>query len=106
MTRGEGSQTKVHHKGKLDDYVVFIDDVTAYKKWLTDKSIRDQQEIIASTLWPYVMRKGVSCRDTCGGTACLATCVLGGRLNRAAARGRALRSRLTRDVQARGARPV
>lgn len=39
MTRGEGSQTKVHHKGKLDDYVVFIDDVTAYKKWLTDKSI-------------------------------------------------------------------
>lgn len=39
MTRGEGFQTKVHHKGKLDDYVVFIDDVTIYEKWFSDKSI-------------------------------------------------------------------
>ncbi|KAH8652819.1 ribosome maturation protein [Ilyonectria robusta] len=39
MTRGEGSQSKVHHKGKLDDYIVFVDDVETYKKWQNDKSI-------------------------------------------------------------------
>lgn len=39
MTRGEGSQSKVHHKGKHDDYIVFVDDVETYNKWLNDKSI-------------------------------------------------------------------
>ncbi|ODA76572.1 hypothetical protein RJ55_07842 [Drechmeria coniospora] len=39
MTRGEGTQTKVHYKGKNDDFLVFIDDSEAYKKWKNDKSI-------------------------------------------------------------------
>ncbi|KAH7308387.1 ribosome maturation protein [Stachybotrys elegans] len=39
MTRGEGSQTKVHYKGKRDDYLVFVDDIETYKKWLTNKTI-------------------------------------------------------------------
>lgn len=39
MTRGGGSQSKVHLKGKLDDYVVFVDDIEAYKEWLNDKSV-------------------------------------------------------------------
>jgi hypothetical protein len=39
MTRGEGSLSKVHYKGKFDDYIVFVGDVDAYQKWLNDKSI-------------------------------------------------------------------
>lgn len=38
MTRGEASQAKVHYKGKHDDFLVFVDDVNTYKKWLNDKS--------------------------------------------------------------------
>ncbi|EFY98001.1 SDO1-like protein C21C3.19 [Metarhizium anisopliae] len=39
MTRGEGSQSKVHYKGKLDDYIIFVDDVGTYKKWMNHNSI-------------------------------------------------------------------
>lgn len=39
MARGETIQTKVHFKGKEDDYVVFVDDVDTYKKWQSDKSV-------------------------------------------------------------------
>ncbi|KAI2635918.1 ribosome maturation protein, partial [Xylaria nigripes] len=39
MTRGEATQTKVHYKGRDDDYIVFVDDNETYKKWLNDKSI-------------------------------------------------------------------
>ncbi|PON29331.1 shwachman-Bodian-Diamond syndrome protein [Trichoderma gamsii] len=39
MTRGEATQVKVHFKGKQDDFIVFVDDVETYKKWLSDKSI-------------------------------------------------------------------
>ncbi|CAG9949466.1 hypothetical protein V2G26_007307 [Clonostachys chloroleuca] len=39
MTRGERSLSKVHYKGKFDDYIVFVGDVQAYKKWLDNKSI-------------------------------------------------------------------
>ncbi|CEJ81665.1 hypothetical protein VHEMI01783 [[Torrubiella] hemipterigena] len=39
MTRGEAVQTKVHYKGKNEDYVVFVDDADTYKKWQSDKSI-------------------------------------------------------------------
>lgn len=39
MTRGEGSLSKVHCKGKFDDYIVFVSDVEAYKTWLNDKSV-------------------------------------------------------------------
>ncbi|KAM0252560.1 hypothetical protein ACHAQJ_007643 [Trichoderma viride] len=39
MTRGESTQLKVHFKGKQEDFIVFVDDVDAYKKWQADKSI-------------------------------------------------------------------
>lgn len=39
MTRGEVSLSKVHYKGKFDDYILFVSDVEAYKKWLNDKSV-------------------------------------------------------------------
>jgi len=38
MTRGEGSLSKIHLKGKDDDFIVFVDDVEDYNKWLNDKS--------------------------------------------------------------------
>lgn len=34
MTRGESVQSKVHYKGANDDFLVFIDDVEQYSKWL------------------------------------------------------------------------
>ncbi|KAG6039889.1 hypothetical protein E4U41_001847 [Claviceps citrina] len=34
MTRGETTQTKVHFQGRNDDFLVFVDDVDEYKKWL------------------------------------------------------------------------
>lgn len=39
MTRGESTQSKVHYKGKQEDFLVFVDDVDTYKKWQSDKSI-------------------------------------------------------------------
>lgn len=39
MTRGESTQSKVHYKGKQEDFLVFVDDVDTYKKWQTDKSV-------------------------------------------------------------------
>ena len=39
MTRGEGTQSKVHFKGDTDDFVIFVDDVETYHKWQTDKSV-------------------------------------------------------------------
>ncbi|KAI9856702.1 MAG: hypothetical protein M1824_005285 [Vezdaea acicularis] len=39
MPRGNASQTKVHYKGKEDDFVVFVDDAQAVKAWKEDSSI-------------------------------------------------------------------
>jgi hypothetical protein len=39
MVRGEGTQTKVHYKGKEDDYIVFVESAEAFRKWKGDKSI-------------------------------------------------------------------
>ena len=33
MTRGNTTQTKVHFKGKEEDFIVFVDDAAAVKKW-------------------------------------------------------------------------
>lgn len=33
MTRGEATQTKVHHKAGGEDFIIFVEDVDAYKKW-------------------------------------------------------------------------
>jgi hypothetical protein len=39
MTWREGSLSKVHYKGKFDDYIVVVGNVEAYKMWLNDKSV-------------------------------------------------------------------
>jgi len=39
MTKGEGSQTKVHYKGKEDDFIVFVENVKIVRDWKSDKSI-------------------------------------------------------------------
>jgi ribosome maturation protein Sdo1 len=39
MTRGESTQMRVHFKGKEDDFLVYIDDLSTYKNWKTDKSV-------------------------------------------------------------------
>ncbi|KAK3940058.1 ribosome maturation protein [Diplogelasinospora grovesii] len=47
MVRGEAAQIKVHYKGKDDDFLVFLDSVEDYKKWLSDKSIPLAQVVSA-----------------------------------------------------------
>lgn len=39
MPRGESTQNKVHYKGNLDDFLVFVDDPEVYKQWLGDSSV-------------------------------------------------------------------
>ena len=39
MTRGNASQTKVHLKGKEEDYIVFVESAQAVKEWKKDKSV-------------------------------------------------------------------
>lgn len=39
MPRGEGVQTKVHYKGKEDDFIIFVDSAQAVKNWKADKSV-------------------------------------------------------------------
>lgn len=39
MARGESMQTKVHYKGSSEDFLVFVDNVEAYKNWQNDKSV-------------------------------------------------------------------
>ncbi|OAQ63384.1 ribosome maturation protein SBDS [Pochonia chlamydosporia 170] len=34
MTRGESTQSKVHYKGSIDDFLVFVEDPEQYKQWL------------------------------------------------------------------------
>ncbi|QPG99374.1 hypothetical protein C2857_001618 [Epichloe festucae Fl1] len=34
MTRGEATQSKIHFQGRNDDFLIFVDDVEVYKKWL------------------------------------------------------------------------
>ncbi len=39
MARGEVQQTKIHFKGKDEDFIIFVDDAESAKKWKTDKTI-------------------------------------------------------------------
>ena len=55
MTRGEGSQCKLHYKGANDDFIVFVDDEAAYKNWLQDKSVPLAQFV--STFRVFVTHK-------------------------------------------------
>jgi hypothetical protein len=47
MVRGETTQTKIHYKGDSDDFIIFVDDVDAMKKWKDDKTIPMSQFISA-----------------------------------------------------------
>lgn len=39
MPRGNEQQTKVHYKGKEDDFVIFVDSAKAVEDWKNDSSI-------------------------------------------------------------------
>lgn len=39
MPRGNDQQTKVHYKGKDDDFIVFVESADAVKEWKADKSV-------------------------------------------------------------------
>ena len=39
MPRGNAVQSKVHYKGKEDDFVIFVDDIEAVQNWKKDRSI-------------------------------------------------------------------
>lgn len=39
MPRGASEQTKVHYKGKEDDFIIFVDSHKAVQDWKQDKSI-------------------------------------------------------------------
>lgn len=37
--KGNAGQTKVHYKGKEDDFVIFVESVEAVQNWKKDSSI-------------------------------------------------------------------
>lgn len=37
--RGNAGQTKVHHKGKTEDFVIFVDSKEAVQNWKKDKTV-------------------------------------------------------------------
>lgn len=37
--KGNAAQTKIHYKGKEDDFIIFADSADAVKEWKADKSI-------------------------------------------------------------------
>ncbi|GAB1310408.1 Ribosome maturation protein [Madurella fahalii] len=39
MTRGDVNRVKIHYKGQDEDFVVFLDSVEDYQKWLSDRSV-------------------------------------------------------------------
>lgn len=39
MARGGTTQTKVHYKGKDEDFIILVDDEATCKKWMQDKSV-------------------------------------------------------------------
>jgi hypothetical protein len=39
MGRGEGIQSKVHLKGKEDDFIVFVESPEDFQKWKKDSSV-------------------------------------------------------------------
>ncbi|KAF4628154.1 hypothetical protein G7Y89_g9994 [Cudoniella acicularis] len=47
MTRGEAPQTKVHFKGKDEDFIVFVEDAKTAKDWKADKTIPLAQVVSA-----------------------------------------------------------
>lgn len=39
MPRGNEQQTKVHYKGKEDDFIIFVESADAVKEWKKDSSV-------------------------------------------------------------------
>lgn len=39
MIGDKPQQTKVHFKGKEDDFIVFVEDSSSYQKWKRDKTV-------------------------------------------------------------------
>ncbi|KAL8900958.1 MAG: hypothetical protein Q9207_005438 [Kuettlingeria erythrocarpa] len=39
MPRGNASQSKVHYQGKVDDFVIMVDDIKSVQNWKDDRSI-------------------------------------------------------------------
>lgn len=39
MPRGNSQETKVHYKGKEDDFIVFVEDAKSVQDWKADKSV-------------------------------------------------------------------
>lgn len=39
MTRGNTEQVKVHHKGKSEDFIIFVESAEAVQNWKKDSSI-------------------------------------------------------------------
>ena len=39
MTRGAGQQTKIHYKGKNEDFIVFAESEEAVRNWKKDSTI-------------------------------------------------------------------
>ncbi|KXX74962.1 Restriction of telomere capping protein 3 [Madurella mycetomatis] len=39
MARGDVNRVKVHFKGEDDDFLVFLDSVEDYQRWLSDRSV-------------------------------------------------------------------
>ncbi|EOD43654.1 Shwachman-bodian-diamond syndrome protein [Neofusicoccum parvum] len=39
MPKGADTQTKVHYKGKEDDFIIFVDSQKAVQDWKEDKSV-------------------------------------------------------------------
>lgn len=39
MPRGNAPQSKVHYQGKVDDFVIMVDDIKSVQNWKDDRSI-------------------------------------------------------------------
>lgn len=39
MVRGNASQTKVHYKGNVDDFIIMVDSKEAVQEWKKDSSV-------------------------------------------------------------------
>lgn len=57
MARGDVTHVKVHYKGADEDFLVMVDSVDDYNKWLSDKSVPLAQ--VVSSFKVFTTRKYV-----------------------------------------------
>ncbi|KAG7293056.1 hypothetical protein NEMBOFW57_003102 [Staphylotrichum longicolle] len=55
MARGDVTHVKVHYKGADEDFLVMVDSVEDYNKWLSDKSVPLAQ--VVSSFKVFTTRK-------------------------------------------------